>query len=146
MILELAPIEYAIRHHGKHAERLKIREQMEKTKPWGKNVNKFTWETQNIMMLKGYVSKAIHETGRGGPTGLWDVEVPTFSRQSAQRWWSGCQPYAPASPLPSGRFQVLVSVRGWVEPRAIMWLEVLSQLKNPMTSPGIELATFRLVS
>jgi hypothetical protein len=28
---------------------------------------------------------------------LWDVEVPTFSRQSAHRWRWGCQPYAPAA-------------------------------------------------
>jgi hypothetical protein len=30
------------------------------------------------------------------PTGLWDVEAPIFSKQSAQRWGWGCQPYAPA--------------------------------------------------
>jgi hypothetical protein len=30
------------------------------------------------------------------PTELRDVEAPTFSRQSAQRWRWGCQPYAPA--------------------------------------------------
>jgi hypothetical protein len=27
---------------------------------------------------------------------LWDVEAPTFSRQSGHRWRWGCQPYAPA--------------------------------------------------
>jgi hypothetical protein len=32
--------------------------------------------------------------------GLWDVEVPTFSRQSAQRWQLGCQSYAPAALYP----------------------------------------------
>jgi hypothetical protein len=31
------------------------------------------------------------------PIGLWDVEVPTFSRQPAHRWRWGCQPYAPAA-------------------------------------------------
>jgi hypothetical protein len=31
------------------------------------------------------------------PIGLWDVEAPTFSKQSAHRWWWGCQPYAPAA-------------------------------------------------
>jgi hypothetical protein len=30
------------------------------------------------------------------PIGLWDVEAPTFSRQSTLRWRWGCQPYAPA--------------------------------------------------
>jgi hypothetical protein len=51
-------------------------------------------------------------------------------------------------PLPPGRFLVLISVRGRADPRAIVRLEGLGQLKksNEMTSPGIELATFRLVA
>jgi hypothetical protein len=47
---------------------------------------------------------------------------------------------------PEGRFLVLISVRGLVDPRATVWLEGLSQLKNPMTSSGIEPATFWLVA
>jgi hypothetical protein len=35
--------------------------------------------------------------------------------------------------LPPGRFLGLISVRGWVDPRAIVWLEGLGQLKNPMS-------------
>jgi hypothetical protein len=50
------------------------------------------------------------------------------------------QPFAP------GRFLILISLRGWVDPRAIVWLVGLGQLKNPMTSSGIELATFQLVA
>jgi hypothetical protein len=34
------------------------------------------------------------------PIGLWDVEAPTFSRQSAHRWWWGRQPHAPAALYP----------------------------------------------
>jgi hypothetical protein len=49
-----------------------------------------------------------------------------------------------ARPLPPGRFLVLISVRGRVDPRDIVLLEVLGQLKIPMTSSGIEPATFWL--
>jgi hypothetical protein len=31
------------------------------------------------------------------PIELWDVEAPTFSRQSGQRWQGSCQPDAPAT-------------------------------------------------
>jgi hypothetical protein len=73
------------------------------------------------------------------PMWLWDVEVPI--------WWWGCQPYAPAGrPLPPGRFLVLISVRGCVDPRAIVRLKALGQLKNPITLSEIEPATFRLVA
>jgi hypothetical protein len=37
------------------------------------------------------------------PLGLWDVEAPIFSRQSAHRWW-GCQTYALAAPYPQEDF------------------------------------------
>jgi hypothetical protein len=31
------------------------------------------------------------------PIGLWDIEAPTFSGQSAHRWQSDCRPHAPAA-------------------------------------------------
>jgi hypothetical protein len=49
-------------------------------------------------------------------------------------------------PFTPGRFLVLISVWGWIDPRVIVRLEELSQLKNPMTSSGIEPATIRLVA
>jgi hypothetical protein len=35
------------------------------------------------------------------PTGLWYVETPSFSKQSAHKWLWGCQPYAPSYPCNS---------------------------------------------
>jgi hypothetical protein len=49
-------------------------------------------------------------------------------------------------PLPPGKFLVLISVRVWVDPRAIVWLEESGQLKNTMISSRIETATFRIVA
>jgi hypothetical protein len=49
-------------------------------------------------------------------------------------------------PLPPGIILVLISVRGWVDPRAIVRLEGLGQLKNPTPSSGIKPETLRLTN
>jgi hypothetical protein len=49
-------------------------------------------------------------------------------------------------PLRPGRLLVIISVKSWVDPRAIVWSEGLSQWKIQMTPSGIEPATFQLVA
>jgi hypothetical protein len=49
-------------------------------------------------------------------------------------------------PLLTGRFLVLISVRGCVDPRVIVQLEGLGQMKNPVTLLGIKLVAFWLVA
>jgi hypothetical protein len=51
----------------------------------------------------------------------------------------------PSCPLQPGRLQVLISVRGRVDPRAIVGLEGLDKLKKS-TSSGFDPATFWLVA
>jgi hypothetical protein len=100
----------------------------------------------DVVVVVAKKDRAIPVTGRGG---LWDCEaskLPHFSRQSAHRWRWSCQPYVPAALYLPRRFLVLLSVRGWVDPRAIVRLEGLGKLKNPMTSSGFEPATFRFVA
>ena len=73
--------------------------------------------------------------------GGWGSQI---SRQSTHE--GGCQPYAPAAFTPQKIFLVLISVRGWVDPRAIVRPEGLCYWIIPMTPSEIEPATFRLVA
>jgi hypothetical protein len=59
------------------------------------------------------------------PMGLWDVQDPTLSRQSVRLsiLHTGCT-------LHTGGFLVLISIRGWVNPRTIERLGRLGKLKT----------------
>jgi hypothetical protein len=68
-----------------------------------------------------------------GVPGGWGSRI---SRQSAHEAGKVVSP----THLHEG-FLVLISFRGWVDPRATMWPEGLSQWNIPVTPPGIEPAT-----
>jgi hypothetical protein len=71
--------------------------------PWLSVAGKLRNDIQrpdNFALLAPFWPKfcfAVHKNHDKPPIGLWDVKDPTLSRQSAHRWWQGCQPYAPAA-------------------------------------------------
>jgi hypothetical protein len=89
--------------------------------------------------------KAIPVMGHEHPLGCETSRLPHFLEN---RLWDDGDVFSLTrrQPLRPGRFLVLISVRGWVNPRAIMRLEVLSKLKNLMTWSGTKPAPFRLLA
>jgi hypothetical protein len=90
--------------------------------------------------------KAVLVTDREGPYGCDTSTLSHFVQTIGSQMAVNLSALRAGRHLTPGRFLVLISLRGWVDPRAVVRLEELGKLKNPMTTTGIEHATFRLVA
>jgi hypothetical protein len=102
----------------------------------------FLWGRNRILYIK--VKQSAPLQAWSGPEGSRKLRFPDFmtTAQDGGKFVS----LTHGRLYPQEMLLVLISVRGWVDPRAIVWSAGLCQWKISMTPAGIEPATFRFVA
>jgi hypothetical protein len=101
-------------------------------------INMFWTHLQTFM--KSNMIKTIHVTGHVSPQGCETRLLHFLNNRFTD---DVSLMHQPTVLYPTGRFLVLISVRGWVHPGAAVRLEALNELNNPMAS-GIKPPSFVL--
>ena len=79
--------------------------------------------------------KAIPLQAWTGPEGSRSLRLPDFKTINTRRW-KGCQPYSSAAFTPQEIFLLLISVRGWINPRTIAAAWRIMSLNNSHDTIG----------
>ena len=100
--------------------------------------------TGDSLITKLRYGKSVPLQAWSGPRGSRKLRFPDFMTTAQGGGKVVSLTHRPH--LPQEILLVLISVRGWVDPRAIVQSEGLCQWKIPMIPSGIKTATFRFVA